>query len=1220
MVDEVDDLHCVGSYSNSPTVSVCVSLRETVMCGIAGFIDRDGSFRDPHRILRRMSDAIRLRGPDDEGTWFDESSRVGFGFRRLSIQDCSADGHQPMSSRSGRFTIAFNGEVYNFKELRTELHQKGHQFKGGSDTEVMLAAFEEWGVRESIPRFVGMFAFSVWDAKLRKLFLARDRVGVKPLFWGRMGPGSRTIVFGSELKAIRALPLRCPPVDRGAVALFMRFSYVPSPHCIFEGFQKLQPGHVVEIDPATGRDELWEYWSAARAAEAAVKDQILDYKEALERVDQQLTESVRLRMIADVPLGSFLSGGVDSSLVTAIAARLSSQPLRTYTIGFREAVYDEAPHARKIAEHLGTNHTEFYVGAAETLDVIPKLVDIYDEPFADSSAIPSYIVCKLARRDITVALCGDGGDELFGGYDRYPFAQRLEGILHRWPYSMRLAMSVGTRAVSLLPAAVLRPLNLHIPGHTESFPRDRLLKLATMLGLRHPSEVYARLASVVKNPELYLVDPRAPLCPMTDPAWTARVSSAILRGSTSDMACYMPDEILAKMDRTSMANSLEAREPLTDHRLIELALRLPDHFKFAGGRNKVILRDLLDRYVPRELVDRPKMGFSVPIGDWLRGELKDWGAALLDRKRLESEGFLDAESVHELWEEHQAGHARSQWELWNCLMFETWLERWGTSDPQSAADAEVPLLITVDEAGRDLEAVLERRQSDVPSLPPAHNVDGRSDSTDSNTRKQFAGGAFWGLVQAGVQKTSGLLTYLIAAWTLTPGDVGAVTTAISVATLLSFVFPGAAGDLLVRHQRNRNLWETACLWLALFAGLSILVLCIFVYPILHTKYADPNVSILVIAMAIRVVLEGVTSVASAKLRLNYRFKYLATVDTVSAVSMVAGTGALGILGFGGWALMAPMLLSSMIRCLFTMTAAGLSFTRPGLPTRMRTLAGDFWAGSVQHYLNGATQTIDYFAISVFHPDDVLGRYTIAYQIASAINVMLSYTVAGIAQPILAQLQHDPARMRQTYLATIRLTLAVTAPICISLAIASPVLIHVLLPERWSLAWISLSILCAAFLALGPVQVAAAYMRACGRFKSLLRFQIAHTALLTIAVFLAAWLGIARHVAFSVFCVAALAGPIAVALSVHFEKGTTRVVLVAYGAPIVAGSIAMLPQLLMLYLFGDTTLISLAAQVGAGLFGMALYVGVLRLVAPGIHKHVRELMQEMSKRAAKPFAE
>ncbi len=1186
------------------------------MCGIAGFIDRDGLFREPDQVLRRMSDAIRLRGPDDEGTWFDQSSRVGFGFRRLSIQDCSADGHQPMRSRSGRFTIAFNGEVYNFKILREELQRLGHQFRGGSDTEVMLAAFEEWGVRDSIPKFVGMFAFAVWDAKLRRLFLARDRVGVKPLFWGHMGPGNRTIVFGSELKAIRALPLRCPPVDRGAVALFMRFAYVPSPHCIFEGFQKLQPGQIAVIDPATAQVEVIEYWSAARAAEQASQEQIVDFQEALERVESQLTEAIRLRMIADVPLGAFLSGGIDSSLVTAIAARLSPQPLRTYTIGFREAIYDEAPYAWKIAEHLGTNHTELYVGARESLDLIPKLADIYDEPFADSSAIPSYIVCQLARRDITVALCGDGGDELFGGYDRYPFTQRLEGILQRWPYPMRVGMSAAAGVASLLPNAALSPIGRFIPGHFNSLPRDRLLKLASILGLRNAGDVYAQLASVVKRPNLYLVDPREPLCPMTDPSMRANVACAITRASVRDMASYMPDEILAKMDRVSMANSLEAREPLTDHRLIELALRIPAHFKFRSGKNKVLLRELLDRYVPRELVDRPKMGFSVPIGDWFRDELRDWGEHYLDRKRLESEGFLDPESVQSLWQDHQSGRARSQWELWNCLMFETWLERWGTTDARSASTADAAAFVSIDDAGRDVEAVLDRREERAESIEHGCAVD----SASGDTRKQFAGGAFWGLVQAGVQKASGVLTYLIAAWTLTPADVGAVTTAISIGTLLSFMFPGAAGDLLVRHHRQRNLWESACLWLAMIAGVLIIGLCLGAFPIIYAKYGDSNIAILVVAMAIRILLEGFTSVASAKLRLDLRFKFLATIDTIGSVLTVLLTGLFGLLGFGGWALMAPMLVYAALRCIATTTAAGISLSRPGIPARIRSAMGDFWAGGVQHYLNGVTQTIDYFALSVFHPDDVLGRYTIAYQLASAINMLLSYTVAGIAQPILARLQHDPERMRLTYITTVRLTLAVTAPLCVGLAIASPSIIHVLLPERWELAWISLSILSVAFLALSPVQIAAAYMRASGRFKSLLRFQIAQTVCLTIAVFLGAWLGVARHVAFGVFVVALIAGPTAIALSLHFRAGTFRTILSAYIAPMTAAVIALLPQLALLYWLRDTSVLSLIGQVAAGALGLVAYVLVLRWVSPSTHAHIFGLVQEMRKRVANPLGE
>lgn len=1224
------------------------------MCGIAGFIDHDARFTDPVHQLRRMARAIRLRGPDDEGTWFDARSRVGFGFRRLSIQDLTADGHQPMRSQSGRFTIAFNGEVYNFQETRAELIALGHSFRGGSDTEVMLASFEQWGLRDALPRFVGMFAFSLWDARDRRLYLVRDRLGVKPLFWGKIGPGERTIVFASELKAIRALPLQCPEIDRGALALYMRFGYVPSPHCIFKGMHKVLPGHVIEIDPATGRHTDWAYWSAKEAAERAAQNQIEDYAEACHLVHERLVESVRLRMIADVPVGSFLSSGIDSTLVTAIAATHTATPLRTYTIGFDATHYDEAPHARRIAEHLGTQHTELYVNAHDTLEVIPKLADIYDEPFADSSAIPSYIVCQLARRDVTVALSGDGGDELFGGYERYPFAQRIEQLVDRWPYSMRIGASVAARGASLLPGALLHPFRGKIPGSHINRPADRLRKLAAVLQLRDKGDVYARLASVVKRPELLLVDATEPLCPMTDPAWSAAIPCAITRASVRDMASYMPDEILAKMDRVSMAHSLEAREPLTDHRLLELALRLPARFKYANGRNKIILRDVLDRYVPRELMERPKIGFSVPIDGWLRDELHEWASDHLNRGRLAREGYLDSESVNALWEHHQSGAAQLQWELWNCLMFETWLERWGPGGelPNTSFDEEAVIAIATSLHRADSEPNEEVRLDELSAtntdaapmdamssldVAPALGVevvqavweDRRSDDDSveskvrrnaTQTRREFAGSTFWGLVQAAVQKGCSFLAYLIAAWTLQPTDVGAVTTAITIATLLSFVFPGAAGDLLMRHQRERALWQTACLWLALVAGLSVLLLCAIAYPFVGAFYPDPLIPIFVLGAAIRILFDAASIVGAAKLRLDLRFRYLTTVESVLSVITLVATAVMGLLGFAGWALLAPMLVAACLRFSAITIAAGIPLYRPGLARRMGSLASDFRAGGIQHYLNGVTQTVDYFAISIYHTDEVLGRYTIAFQLANTVNAVISHTVAGIAQPIFSRLQHDPARKLAAYLATLRLTLAVTAPICVSLAIASPVLVTMLLPERWELAWISLTILSVAVLAMNPIQIAAAFMRARGRFQHLLRFQIFHTIVLTIAVFIAAKYGVARHVAFAVFIVSAFFGPIAIVVSLGGHTRRLRTVVDVYAMPIIASAIAMTPQFLMLEWTGDNSWSALTAQVVAGLLGFAVYVGVLRVLAPSLHGQVRALLFEVRQRAAKPLAE
>ncbi|MFZ9914125.1 MAG: asparagine synthase (glutamine-hydrolyzing) [Phycisphaerales bacterium] len=1164
---------------------------------------------DPAASLRSMAEAMRLRGPDDEGTWLDREHGVGFAFRRLAVQDLTQEGHQPMRSRSGRYTIVFNGEVYNFHEIRAELVSRAHAFRGGSDTEVMLAAFEEWGVARAVERFVGMFAFAVWDAHERRLHLVRDRLGVKPLYWGHVGPNARTLVFCSELKSIRALPIACPPIDRDAVALFMRFGYVPSPYSIFKGVHKLMPGHRVEIDAVSGRHETHRYWSAKEAAERGAREQIEDYGQAVELVEQALERSVKLRMISDVPLGSFLSGGVDSTLVTALAAKLSPGRLRTYTIGFKEAEYDEAPFARRIAQHLGTDHHELYVGARDSIDLIPTLADIFDEPFADSSAIPTYLLCKLARRDITVALCGDGGDELFGGYDRYLFAGRIESMLRRYPYPLRVGASGAVHAAMLLPSPLLQRLDRFVPGSRTSRTRDRLRKTARLLLERDPSNVYPRLASVVKDPEHYVQHYGAPSCPMSDPAWCPDVACAITRGAVRDLVSYMPDEILAKTDRVSMAVSLEAREPLTDHRLVELALRIPARFKFANGRNKVILRDLLDRHVPRELVDRPKMGFSVPIDHWLRGELREWGEDLLDEQRLEHEGLLDAHAVRILWDDHQSGDSQRQWELWNCLMLQTWMQRWGPS-ASTAHSAPEP---------RAIEISTTASPAEDQAVPAQVATDHEDPSSSASERRQFSGGTYWGLVQAFVQKGSAFLTYLVAAWTLQPEDVGGVTTAITIATLLSFIFPGAAADVLMHRQSATHVWQSACLWLAIAAGMLLVGLCMAATPLIEWRYHNPALALFTIAAAMRISLDAASMVGVAKLKLGMRFRYLAALDTTLSFLTLALTTVFGLLGFASWALLLPMVVVALLRFTMILGAARVPLFRPGTLARARVLVSDFRTSGIQHYLNGATQTLDYFAISLVATEDILGRYTIAYQLTFTVHVILAYTVAGIAQPIFSRLQHDRERQYETYLATQRLTMAVAAPLLIGLSIASPALVHMLLPERWRLASISVTVLALAFLMMNPIQIAAALMRARGEFRRLLHTQIIHTIALGAAVFATAGLGTARYVALAVLGVGACFGPLYVISSLSGSERGWKTVRSVYIAPLGAACICLLPQLLLLHALGSDSWTSLGAQVAAGVLGLALYVLALRTLDPTLHGQVRSLIAEVRQRAAKPLA-
>lgn len=655
------------------------------MCGFVGFFDVAGVIGDHKATLAAMAATIAHRGPDDEGIWTSERDRVGFGFRRLAIQDLSPFGHQPMASTSGRFTIAFNGEVYNFRELRSELEASGHRFRGHSDTEVMLASFERWGVRDALPKFVGMFAFAVWDADERRLLLARDRLGVKPLYVGVAGDadptlasrpldGRTTFVFASELKPFRRIPAMRLDVDRDALASYMRYAYVPGPWSIHRSIRKLQPGHLLSIDARGMRLECW--WSTKDAAESGARAPFRGSDaEAIEALDERLRASVRIRMIADVPLGAFLSGGIDSSAVVAAMCAEAPGAVRTFTIGVRDPTYDEAPHAKRIAEHLGTTHIEHYVEPDEALRVIPSLPTMFDEPFADSSQIPTAIVSAAARRHVTVILSGDGGDELFGGYYRYRWVRTLWRRLARLPMPLRAA---AARALRMLPAravnAALRPLQPALPRSLRmNTPGDRAHKLAGLLTSRDPWELFHRLTSIVQEPTRFVLGAHEPLVPLRDPSALADVEDLETRMMQADMASYLVDDILVKVDRASMAASLEAREPLLDHRLVEFALRLPTSMKIRGGTTKWLLREVLHRRVPRELLDRPKQGFSIPIDAWLAGPLRDWAESLLDERRLRSDGWFDPAAVRGVWTAQLAG-GRMQYQLWNVLMFQAWLD------------------------------------------------------------------------------------------------------------------------------------------------------------------------------------------------------------------------------------------------------------------------------------------------------------------------------------------------------------------------------------------------------------------------------------------------------------------------------------------------------------------------------------------------------------------
>lgn len=624
-----------------------------------------------------MTGQIVHRGPDAEGLWSDASCGIGLGHRRLAIVDLSPGGSQPMVSASGRYLISFNGENYNYLELRADLDKSGITFRSQSDTEVLLAAIEYWGLESALRRFNGMFAFALWDRLERTLSLARDRLGKKPLYYGRVGPA---LVFASELKALRAVPGFCSRIDRGALTAFLRHNYVPAPYCIYEGFAKLEAAHVATFAVQNGHVERvgkFAYWSPVAAAEEQrqrpFEGTMID---AVGQLDELLRDAVRLRMISDVPLGAFLSGGIDSSLTVALMQAQSEERVRTFTVGFTEAAYNEAAYARRIADHLGTDHTEIVLSASDALDVIPKLPRIYDEPFADSSQIPTFLICREARRGVTVALSGDGGDEGFCGYNRYVWWRQLWRAVHRLPPSARRL--VGGTLGALKPSTIDRvvsPFMRFLPAHLRyELPGVKLSKAAAVIGVESPAELYFRLISHWLEPAALVVGGQEPddgrfrnPGPMDIDRFTEHM--AVL-----DLQNYLPDDILVKVDRASMAVSLEVRAPLLDYRVLEFGMSLPIGLKLEGTTGKRVLRGVLQRYVPAEMYERAKTGFGIPLDEWLRGPLRDWAEALLSPARLRAEGYFHVEKIRRVWDDHVSGEKSSPYHLWDVLMFQAWLD------------------------------------------------------------------------------------------------------------------------------------------------------------------------------------------------------------------------------------------------------------------------------------------------------------------------------------------------------------------------------------------------------------------------------------------------------------------------------------------------------------------------------------------------------------------
>jgi asparagine synthase (glutamine-hydrolysing) len=609
-----------------------------------------------------MTSALQHRGPDDEGYWTDGEAGIGLGHRRLAILDLSPEGRQPMRSAAGRYIVSFNGEIYNFLDIRVELERCGVGFRGHSDTEVMLAAIERWGVSKAVERFAGMFAFALWDAADRTLYLVRDRLGEKPLYFAWLG---RTLLFGSELKALRAHPGWHAEIDRGALALLLRHGYIPSPSTIYQGVQKVSPATILALRAQRRGHETCEqrYWSAREVVArgltsplAGSDGEIVDACEAL------LRQVISREMIADVPLGAFLSGGIDSSTVVALMQAQCNRPVRTFTIGFHDAEYNEADHARAVASYLGTEHTELYVTPAEMLAVIPRLPLLYDEPFADSSQIPTFLVSQLTRDHVTVSLSGDGGDEMFGGYTRYVVGERIWRMSRRVPASLR---SAAGAALEILPRG---------PDWG-----DRMHKLARVLRASTASTMYRELMSQRGTAALLVSKCQELPTAFTNEHEMPETPHCVESMMYLDLVSYLPDDILVKVDRASMAVSLESRAPFLDHSVAELAWRVPVRLKFRDGKGKWLLRQVLYRYVPKELVERPKKGFGVPLHTWLSGPLRQWSEALLDPARLRREGIFNSAAVGGLWARHRRGARRAEDLLWTVLTFQAWLEAQGSA-------------------------------------------------------------------------------------------------------------------------------------------------------------------------------------------------------------------------------------------------------------------------------------------------------------------------------------------------------------------------------------------------------------------------------------------------------------------------------------------------------------------------------------------------------------
>jgi asparagine synthase (glutamine-hydrolysing) len=648
------------------------------MCGITGFLGGEKSYNlnDSSPIINSMLNKIHHRGPDDHGSWSDSHIGVNLGHKRLSIVDLSPSGHQPMHSISKRYVIVFNGEIYNHIKLRQDLikENKSANWVGTSDTETLLAGFDVWGIEKTINSCIGMFSIALWDKANNTLNLIVDRVGEKPLYYGWQGRGkSKTFLFGSELKALKEHPAFEKNINRDSLSLLMRHSYISHPNSIWKGIHKLEPGTILTISLNSSEPKLTKYWSAEQAiANGKLTNNHLSKEEAISQLDILLKDIISKQMLADVPVGAFLSGGVDSSIIAAHMQAQSASKIKTFTIGFNEDKQNEAEYASKIAAHLGTEHTKLILSSTDAKNIIPMIPTIYDEPFADSSQIPTYLVSKLARNEVKVALTGDGADEMFCGYNRYQVSNRLWSKFNGIPHNLR---RIGGKTITSIPSGVLNSLHSVFPmvNKSNNFS-DRVYKGARLLQSKNFDQFYRDFISYWDNPESLIINSKEPKTSLNRNLENIENMTDIDRMMYLDLLSYLPGDILTKVDRASMAVSLETRLPFLDHRLIEFAWSLPNEYKYNNGQTKWILKEVLNKYIPKNLYDRPKQGFGIPINEWLKGSLKEWGEDLLSEQNIKEQGYFDVKQVREKWSQHQSGKSNWQHQLWNVLMFQSWME------------------------------------------------------------------------------------------------------------------------------------------------------------------------------------------------------------------------------------------------------------------------------------------------------------------------------------------------------------------------------------------------------------------------------------------------------------------------------------------------------------------------------------------------------------------